>query len=123
MKNTTTIYWIVTGIFAAFMISTSIPNIMVAEDSIKFITGLLGYPEYLIPFIGVAKVAGSIVILLPGLNRIKEWAYAGLFFDLAGATFSVIMKVPIEPSIIFMILPIVFLFASYYLWHKKMAIA
>ena len=49
----------------------------------------LGYPFYLIPFVGVAKVLGIIAILIPGFPGIKEWAYAGLFFDLVGATFSI----------------------------------
>ena len=48
----------------------------------------LGYPVYFIQFISIAKLIGSIVILIPNLDRIKEWAYAGLFFDLAGAVFS-----------------------------------
>jgi hypothetical protein len=49
----------------------------------------LGYPVYFIQFISYAKVIGVAVILIPGLNRsVKEWAYAGLFFDLAGAIYS-----------------------------------
>ena len=38
--------------------------------------------------ISVLKLIGSIVILIPGLKRIKEWTYAGVFFDLGGAVFS-----------------------------------
>ena len=47
-----------------------------------------GYPIYFILMISVLKSINSIVILIPGLKRIKEWAYAGLFFDLGGAIFS-----------------------------------
>jgi len=56
---------------------------------------------------------------MPGLNRIKEWAYAGLFFDLIGATYSGIAMGGFQPAMLFMILPIGFLFLSYFLWHKK----
>lgn len=56
---------------------------------IKGIHEGLGYPFYLIPFVGVAKVLGIIATLIPGFPGIQEWAYAGLFFDLAGATFSI----------------------------------
>ena len=47
-----------------------------------FVKGL-GYPMYFIQLFGIGKLLGSIAILIPGLNKtIKEWAYAGLFFDL-----------------------------------------
>jgi hypothetical protein len=118
MKKTKIFYWIITGIFAAFMLFTAIPDIMMSPDAVKMISGL-GYPDYFIPFIGVAKVLGSIAILIPGFKSIKEWAYAGLFFDLVAATYSIIQTAGVSPSLIFMVLPMVFLFVSYYLWHKK----
>ena len=62
--------------------------------------------------------AGAIAILIPGLNRLKEWAYAGLFFDLFGAAYSGIAVGGFQPSILFMLLPLGFLFLSYFLWHK-----
>ena len=30
------------------------------------------------------KVLGAIAIVVPGFPRLKEWAYAGIFFDLTG---------------------------------------
>jgi hypothetical protein len=81
----------------------------------------MGYPTYIIPFLGVAKLLGVIAILIPGFQRIKEWAYAGLFFDLAGATYSGLALGGFQPQILIMILPFGFLFLSYYLWHKRMA--
>ncbi|MEO5564744.1 MAG: DoxX family protein [Chitinophagaceae bacterium] len=122
MKKTKILYWVITIIFAGFMIFTAIPNVMVDADSVNLVTTYLGYPKYFIPYIGIAKILGSIVILVPGLNRLKEWAYAGLFFDLAGATYSIIYTSGVSPDITFMILPIVFLFLSYFLWHKVSAV-
>jgi uncharacterized membrane protein YphA (DoxX/SURF4 family) len=81
-------YWIVTSIFAGFMIFSAIPDIIVADEAVKFMTDL-GYPVYLLPFIGWAKVLGGIALLIPGFPLIKEWAYAGLVFDLVGAAYSV----------------------------------
>jgi hypothetical protein len=118
MKKVKIWYWIVTIIFAGFMIFTAIPNIASNKASIDLINGVLGFPKYLIPFLGIAKLIGSIIILIPGLNRLKEWAYAGLFFDLAGATYAIIYLTGVKPDIIWMLLPIVFLFLSYYLSHK-----
>jgi len=71
-------YWIVTGLFAAFMLFSAIPDIMVVPDAVTMVTGL-GYPKYLIRFLGVAKLLGVIAMLVPGFHRLKEWAYAGLF--------------------------------------------
>ena|SRR5687768_12053479 len=115
-------YWIITGMFGAFMMMSAIPDILVLPEAVTMITGL-GYPKYLIPFLGVAKALGVIVILIPGLNRIKEWAYAGLFFDLIGATYSAIATAGFHWQVTFMILPIGFLFLSYFLWHKKRELA
>lgn len=119
MKQTTIWYWIVTILFAGFMIFSAIPDIMMAPEAVTMITGL-GYPKYFIPFIGVAKLLGSIAILIPGLKRIKEWAYAGLFFDLFGATYSGLALAGFQTPMLFMILPFSFLFISYFLWHKRM---
>jgi hypothetical protein len=118
MKKTKIFYWIITGLFSAFMLFSAIPDVISTTDAVKFMNSL-GYPNYIISFLGVAKVLGIIAILIPGNFRIKEWAYAGLFFDLAGATYSVAATGGFQASLLFMVLPIVFLFISYYLWHKK----
>ncbi len=49
---------------------------------------LLGYPAYFVIILGVWKVLGGIAVLVPGVPRLKEWAYAGMFFDLTGAAAS-----------------------------------
>ncbi|HOY06833.1 MAG TPA: DoxX family protein [Saprospiraceae bacterium] len=90
MKKTKILYWISTVLFAGLMIFSSIPDVMMEPETVKFITRL-GYPEYFIFFIGVAKLLGCIAILVPGFPKIREWAYAGLFFDLIGATYSNLM--------------------------------
>lgn len=117
MKKIKIWYWIVTLLFAAFMLSSAIQHLLVTPDSVKIISEGLGYPKYIIPFLGITKLLGVIAILIPGLNRIKEWAYAGLFFDLAAATYS-ILAFPFQPPALVMILPISFLFISYFLWHR-----
>jgi hypothetical protein len=48
----------------------------------------LGYPLYFGALLGFWKVAGAIAILVPRFPRLKEWAYAGAFFDLSGAVVS-----------------------------------
>src|SRR5260221_14203839 len=105
MKKIKIAYWIVTGLFAGFMLFSSIPDIMCVPDAVKIVSTHFGYPVYLIRFLGVAKLLGVIAILVPGFSRLKEWAYAGLFFDLFGALYSIIcVKDPLGQAMPFFIL-------------------
>jgi hypothetical protein len=118
MKKIKIWYWVITIIFCAMMLFWTIPQVTKSAEWVKIITAL-GYPEYFVQFIGIAKLLGIIAILIPGLRRIKEWAYAGLFFDLAGVVFSA-LNFGFQPPLLTMALPIALLFASYFLWHKVM---
>ncbi|MDX1938557.1 MAG: DoxX family protein [Flavihumibacter sp.] len=123
-KTNNILYWVTTILFAGFMIWSSVPGAMKNEQAIAFMNGMLGYPIYFIVFISVAKIAGSVALLIPGLNKIKEWAYAGLFFDLAGALYSVnAVANKFEPGSLFIALPLILGIASYYFWNKKKAAA
>jgi hypothetical protein len=81
------IYWIVTGLMAVFILMASIPDVLMQPEAVEFFKHL-GYPQYLLPFIGTAKILGVLAILAPGFPRLKEWAYAGLVFNLIGALYS-----------------------------------
>lgn len=119
MKRTKIIYWVVTGLFSLFIISTAIPNIIKDAASIDLIHTKMGFPEYMIPFLGVAKLLGAIVLLVPNIPRLKEWAYAGIFFDLAGAMFGAISLWGFDPAaVISFTLFIAVEMASYFLYHK-----
>jgi hypothetical protein len=118
MKQTNILYWTFTGLFGAFMFFSAIPNIMVTPESVAVISGL-GYPTYIIPFLGVAKALGVIAILVPGFPRLKEWAYAGFFFDLLGATYSAIAQQGFQPAHAFMLLFFAFFTLSYVFYHKR----
>ena len=122
-KKTKLLYWVFTILFAALMLFSAIPNILTNADSIKFMHDMLGYPVYIIPFIGIAKLLGVIAILIPGLKKIKEWAYAGLFFDLAGAVYSgIAVAGTVDPMMITMLLWIVPGVFSYYFRNKMMSV-
>lgn len=119
-KNITILYWTFTVLFSAFMIWSSVPSVDPKGEALQFLHDFLGYPVYFIQFISVAKIIGSIAILVPGLNKIKEWAYAGLFFDLAGAIFSILMvQKKFDPGMLFLLLPIVLGALSYYFWNAR----
>lgn len=116
MKRIKIIYWVVTGLFAAFMLMSGVQNAMSDPGSIELISTQLGFPQYVIPFLGWAKIIGAIAILIPGFPTIKEWAYAGLFFDLAGATFASIAIAGVTglPMLMF----VAFHLLSYFMYKK-----
>ncbi|MEM1071015.1 MAG: DoxX family protein [Planctomycetota bacterium] len=80
-------YWAVTGLFCLAMTASGTMNLMGVEPMKEAITSL-GYPEYLMKILGVAKLLGVFALLCPGLPLLKEWAYAGFTFDLIGASAS-----------------------------------
>lgn len=120
MKRTNILFWVFTGLFGAFMISTAIPNILLDAGSIDLISKQLGYPEYMIPFLGIAKTLGGIMLFIPGFPRLKEWAYAGLFFDLVGATYSAIAVEGFQLPHLFMGVFIGMGALSYVFYHKRL---
>jgi hypothetical protein len=122
MKKTNIMYWTFTALFGGFMLFSAIPDILVVPDAVVFLTDKLGYPKYIIPFLGVAKTLGVIAIVIPGFPRIKEWAYAGLFFDLIGATYSNIAVDGLQPSMAFMLLPFLLGALSYVYYHKRQSV-
>lgn len=120
MKKINVLYWIFTGLFAAAMLFSSIGNITVDEASVQLISDILHFPKYMIPFLGIAKLTGVIGILVPGLPRwIKEWSYAGLFFDLTGASYAIVSSVGFHVNQLGMLMFIIPGVVSYIYFHKK----
>ncbi len=119
MKKVKVLYWVFTGIFAAFMFMSAVPDVISSPIAVKGMHEGLGYPLYFIPFIGVAKVLGVIAILIPGFPRLKEWAYAGLVFDLTGATYSIIASGQPASAWAFMAIPLLFAVLSYTFYQKR----
>ncbi len=83
------VYWITTVAIGWELIFGGLWDINVLNKGyVQNIMDHLGYPAYF-PFIfGIAKFLAAIVILAPGFRRLKEWAYAGIFFVFTGAAFS-----------------------------------
>ncbi len=65
----------------------------------------LGYPSYLATILGTAKILAAVVLLAPGLPRLKEWAYAGILINMIGAAAS---HVAMHQSITNLIAPAMF---------------
>ena len=65
---------------------------LVAGPPVVGVVTHLGYPVYILTILGVWKLLGAVVICVPGLPRLKEWAYAGVFFELTGAAASYVLR-------------------------------
>ncbi|MGF6951720.1 putative membrane protein YphA (DoxX/SURF4 family) [Neobacillus sp. B4I6] len=118
MKKIKIIYWIFTGPLVALMIFGSIPDIMSVPDAVALFNHL-GYPTYLLPFLGIAKLLGVVAILIPGFPRIKEWAYAGFVFDLTGAMYSSISVGDPASGWLLFIIGYILIAGSYIFHHNK----
>jgi hypothetical protein len=81
-------YWTSTLLVAFFIGSGGFAQLVLLRSNVQGAV-LLGYPLYFFRILGFWKVLGAIAILVPRFPRLKEWAYAGIFFDLTGAAASV----------------------------------
>ena len=118
MKKINLFYWICTILLSLFMIFSGIQGIIANPEGVKIIEGHLGYPHYFNVYLGVAKVLGAIIILVPGFPRLKEWAYAGIFIDLFSAMYSFI-AVGDSPAAWAPVLLFLLLFAASYMLYQK----
>ena len=87
MKAKTIAYW-TTTILVAFFIGGGATQVAQYLGNPHGVVPVLGYPMYFFAILGIWKVLGAIAILVPRFPRLKEWAYAGIFFDLTGAAAS-----------------------------------
>lgn len=109
-KRNKIIYWIATLWLSLGMVSTGLVQLFRMEKEVENITRL-GYPEYFLTIIGAWKILGVVAVLIPNFALLKEWAYAGFFFAMTGATFSRIAAgdpaSEIFPSLLLLILTLV----------------
>ena len=80
-------YWGATAFFAFLMLMFAWGELSPGQINVQS-----GFPAYLLTILGVWKLLGVIALLVPGFPRLKEWAYAGFFFDLTGAAVSGIVR-------------------------------
>jgi uncharacterized membrane protein YphA (DoxX/SURF4 family) len=58
---------------------------LVRIDYVRDVVEHLGYPTYLLTIMGVWKIPGAVVLLIPRFSRLKEWVYAGAVINYASA--------------------------------------
>lgn len=114
MKRDRILYWIFTGLVSLSFAGSSIMYLTKSQqlvDGFKF----LGYPLYLIPLLGVAKLLGAFALINPWFPRLKEWAYAGFTFTLLGAIWThIATNSPYGSPLLFL----VFVAISYFFYTR-----
>jgi hypothetical protein len=86
-KIKTIAYWFTTGLLALDLLAGGAASLLHPAEVLSSIQHL-GYPVYFASILGFWKLLGSIALVVPGLPVLKEWAYAGICFDLTGAAVS-----------------------------------
>jgi len=105
MKKNKIIFWIATSII--FIIEALMPlaTLLFAHEYFNAGTKPLGYPDYFAYTLIVCKILGATTIMLPKLPfKLREWAYAGLTFNLIFATIS---HIAVDQVIANIVMPIV----------------
>ena len=88
------VFWIATIWLVAELAIGGVEDLLrgraaiVAGETVDVVVASLGYPVYVLLFLGVWKILGAAAIAAPGRPRLKEWAYAGSFFQITLAAWS-----------------------------------
>ncbi|HEX6546914.1 MAG TPA: DoxX family protein [Bryobacteraceae bacterium] len=80
-------YWLTTAL-VVFELAMGGAWDVLRVPQVRGLIESLGYPPYFLVILGTWKLLGAVALVIPGFPRLKEWAYAGVFFDLTGAVAS-----------------------------------
>jgi len=80
-------YWVTTALVVSELALGGVWDIL-RVPHVRGLIERLGYPLYFLVILGIWKLLGAVALVIPRFPRLKEWAYAGVFFDLTGAVSS-----------------------------------
>jgi len=110
-------YWCLIVLFSLAMLGDAFGGITKQQAGIDVLNHL-GFPVYIMPFMGVAKLLGVIALLQTRFRNLKEWAFAGFAFNFIGATVS---RAAMGDGAGMVAMPLVMLavmFVTYWFWRK-----
>lgn len=115
MKRKKIIFWIATIIILLWEGLMPLSTLLFMPEYVNAGTKPLGYPDYFAYALIVCKVLGATAITITRLPvKLREWAYAGLSFNLL---FAVISHIVVDGNISYILMPVavgIILFVSYY---------
>ena len=80
-------YWVTTTLVAFELAMGGVWDVL-RVPQVRGLIERLGYPPYFLVILGIWKLLGAVALVIPRFPRLKEWAYAGVLFDLTGAVAS-----------------------------------
>jgi DoxX-like family len=112
------LYWVSTA-FVVLIMGLAGVLFLLRVDAAPKVLQHLGYPLYFATFFGVTRLMGATAVLLPVPKGLREWAYAGLTFDLVATSFSIVasglpIAAVIQPAII-----LIAVLGSYLCWRQR----
>ncbi|HEX7892827.1 MAG TPA: DoxX family protein [Terriglobales bacterium] len=110
-------YWVFT-VLAAMLFAIPGAALLLRVPHFTKDMAQLGYPAYFLMILGAWKMLGVLAILIPGRPRLKEWAYAGMFFDLTSAAIS---RAVVGDAFIKMLVPLVVVAIVFLSWRLRPA--
>ncbi len=119
MKRNKTIFWVATIVIILWEGVMPLATLLFAPQYATTGTQPLGYPDYFAYTLIICKVLGVTAIALPNIPaKLKEWAYAGLTFNLI---FAFISHAFVDKNVGYMLLPLVILaiLATSYSYKNK----
>jgi uncharacterized membrane protein YphA (DoxX/SURF4 family) len=91
------VYWLATALLVFELVLGGIWDVL-RVPHVRVVIERLGYPLYFLVILGVWKLLGAVALVIPRFPRLKEWAYAGVIFNLTGALVSHVASGDIEPG-------------------------
>jgi len=91
------VYWVATVLLVFELVLGGIWDVL-RVPHVRVVIERLGYPLYFLVILGVWKLLGAVALVIPRFPRLKEWAYAGVVFNLTGALVSHVASGDIEPG-------------------------
>jgi len=82
-------YWVTTALVVSELALGGVWDIL-RVPQVRGLIERLGYPRYFLVILGIWKLLGAVALVIPRFPRLKEWAYAGVLFDLTGAVASLL---------------------------------
>jgi len=80
-------YWVTTALVVFELVLGGAWDVL-RVPQVRGLIERLGYPPYFLVILGIWKLLGAVALVIPRFPRLKEWAYAGVLFDLTGAVAS-----------------------------------
>jgi len=121
MKAKQILYWTTTSLIALETFAGGVmdlthgrTNVLSGPTVVDVVTGL-GYPVYILGILGIWKIPGAITLVVPGFLLLKEWAYAGIVFELSGAVASQAIRGPSQD----IIAPVILLILALASWALR----